>query len=79
MFYLAIIAPFVVVLTALGVVVGRRDRRAHSTARDATSMWRDGVREQKRDMRAMEGGGERFNPDFRWTEWGRRNHRDRQL
>jgi hypothetical protein len=74
---LLIVVPFFVVMMALGWVISRRDRRAGRAARDATDMWRDGVREQKRDMRVMDGGPQRFNPDFRWTEWGRRNHPDR--
>jgi hypothetical protein len=71
---LGFFAGFVIALVLAGWVISRRDHRRGSTERDATEMWRENVRENVRDQRAMI-GGQRINPDLRWTDWGRRNHR----
>jgi hypothetical protein len=72
-----------VVMVRLGVIVGAtallaflitwRDRRRGAAARRAGEMWRSTVREEHRDARASV-GGQRINPDLRWTEWYRRDH-----
>ena len=74
--FFGVVAFFIAILLLLGFVVSRRDHRRGARQRDADEMWRENVREHKRDTRAME-GGQHINPDFRWTEWSRRNHPDR--
>lgn len=72
MLILGFCAGFVIALVLAGWVISRRDHRRGSVERDAGDMWRQNIRENVRDQRAIT-GGQRINPDLQWTDWGRRN------
>jgi hypothetical protein len=74
-FVLVILGTFLLLFLILGVGTELRDRKHKRGARESESMWRDGAREQARDMRASHAVHNIYNPDLSTTDWGRRNPR----
>ena len=77
MLFLLILAAFLTLFLGLGAVVQFRDHKAHRQARESEEMWRTDVREQARDVRASHALHNIYNPDMSWTDWGRRNRREK--